>query len=385
MKFRSPLLLYALILTLIGVFFIAVSSQTEANSILTDQFFFLRQQLIWLGVGLITFFIAAKIKLGWLQKFSFPLYLLTNLLLLLVLIPSLGTQALGAKRWLSLGQLSIQPSEIAKITMIIFFATIFTDEQKRNLKTLLFYLLPPFILIILEPNLSTAVLISAICLVIYYLSGASFQSIVAFSCLSLVIFSLLTFLAPYRFARLKTFLKPEDNSSTATYHRNQIIYALASGGIRGKGLANSDQKYKYLPKISTDSILAIIGEETGFIGLSLLFYIYLLLIGYLFRLAGQTTNPFSSLLIGGIGSWIAMQTLINAGAIANIIPLTGIPLPFISYGGSSLVTLFFSLGLVHNIEKNDNNLIYSKHGPNAGHYRYSSYSRLRTHRTASGR
>ncbi|HPD44731.1 MAG TPA: FtsW/RodA/SpoVE family cell cycle protein, partial [Candidatus Woesebacteria bacterium] len=259
------------------------------------------------------------------------------------------------------------------------------DEQKRNLKTLLFYLLPPFILIILEPNLSTAVLISAICLVIYYLSGASFQSIVAFSCLSLVIFSLLTFLAPYRFARLKTFLKPEDNSSTATYHRNQIIYALASGGIRGKGLANSDQKYKYLPKISTDSILAIIGEETGFIGLSLLFYIYLLLIGYLFRLAGQITNPFSSLLIGGIGSWIAMQTLINAGAIANIIPLTGIPLPFISYGGSSLVTLFFSLGLVHNIEKNDNNLIYSKHGPNAGHYRYSSYSRLRTHRTTSGR
>jgi cell division protein FtsW (lipid II flippase) len=206
-----------------------------------------------------------------------------------------------------------------------------------------------------------------------------------FSLLSIAVFTFLTFIAPYRFTRLKTLLNPKVNTTSTSYHSNQIVYALASGGLWGRGFANSNQKYKYLPKISTDSILAIIAEETGFIGVSLIFYIYLLLIGHLFRIAKKLEDNFESLLVAGVAAWIAFQTLINIGAIANIIPLTGIPLPFISYGGSSLVSLFFALGLVYNIEKKHHNLIYLNNEAENHHHRNPSHPRPRINKTIKGR
>lgn len=384
MKYRSLLPLYIFILSTIGIFFIAISTQTEANLTLGDQYFFLKKQIIWLILGIIVFTISSKIKIDFIKKFSFLFYIISNILLVAVLIPHIGTSALGAKRWLNLGPLGgIQPSEIAKTAAILFFPFLFSQEKNRNLKTVFIYLGIPFLLIILEPNLSTAVLLSAICLVIYYLSGASLKSIMTFSFLSFTIFAILTFIAPYRFVRLKTLLNQNDASTqtSSSYHTNQITYALASGGIWGKGFANSDQKYKYLPKISTDSIMAIIGEETGFIGISLILYCYLLLIGHIFRIAKNLTDTFESLLVSGVGAWLAFQTLINIGAIANIIPLTGIPLPFISYGGSSLVSLFLCLGLVRNIEKKQANLLYSNNETENNHHRHPSHSRTRINKT----
>ncbi len=386
MKFRSPLPLYISILSLIGIFFISISTQTEASLTIGNKYFFIQKQILWLTLGIFTFCIASKINLNFIKKYSFPFYLIVNFLLLIVLIPNIGTQALGAKRWLSLGPLgSLQPSELAKMIAIIFFPFLFSQEKNRNLKTLLIYLGVPLFLIILEPNLSTAVLLSVICLVIYYLSNAPLGSIMTFSFLSIIFFTVLTLISPYRFTRLKTLLNPNTNTTSTSYHSNQIIYALASGGIWGKGFANSNQKYKYLPKISTDSILAIIGEETGFIGISLIFYIYLLLVGHLFRIAKKIDDNFESLLVAGTGAWIAFQTIINIGAIANIIPLTGIPLPFISYGGSSLTSLFFTLGLVYNIEKKHYNLIYLNNGKENNNHRHPSHPRSRINRTIKRR
>ncbi|MDD4785022.1 MAG: putative peptidoglycan glycosyltransferase FtsW [Candidatus Shapirobacteria bacterium] len=359
-KTKSPLLFLVFSLIFVGLIFISISSLGEANSTIGDKFFFIKKQLFWLILGTISFYVTSKIKIDTIKKYSFVLYLVSILALVLVLIPGLGNEALGARRWLNLGFTSIQPSEILKLTSVIYFSYLFSKEEKRHIKNLIFYLGIPFILIIVEPNLSTAILVSAIVGSIYYLSGGDVLPLFGIVSVILLLSIPLIFLSPYRSARFKTFLEPQQNQEGSSYHSNQILLTLSSGGLFGKGFANSDQKYKFLPKISTDSILAVIGEEVGFIGLFAVLLIYLSLINYLLKFSQTIENPFQSLLVSGTACWIAYQSLINISAIAALIPLTGVPLPFISYGGSSLLTLFIAIGLVRNVEKNQKMLLYSK-------------------------
>jgi len=376
---KSPLFFLISSLIIIGIIFISISSLTEANSTIGDKFFFLRKQGFWLLVSLVVFYITSKIKIETIQKLSSVIYLFSIVSLILVLIPGFSNQALGARRWLNLGLFSFQPSEILKLSSIIFFASHFSKEQFRNFKNLILYLVGPFILIILEPNLSTAILITAIVISIFYLSGGKILPLF-FLCLTIIGLSLILILtSPYRSARLQTLLNPQNNTESTSYHSNQIILSLSSGGFFGKGFANSDQKYKFLPKISTDSILAIIGEETGFLGIAVIIFIYIYLISYLLKISSLITNQFQSLIVSGTACWIAYQCLINISAVAAIIPLTGVPLPFISYGGSSLITLFTAIGLVRNIEKRNSLLIYSdndsKIKQDHHHHRHPSHSR----------
>ncbi|MFA6185155.1 MAG: putative peptidoglycan glycosyltransferase FtsW [Candidatus Shapirobacteria bacterium] len=357
---KSPLLFLVFSLVFIGLIFISISSLSEASSSIGDKFFYIKKQGFWLVLGIISFYITSKINIKTIKKFSFALYAISIFGLILVLIPSLGNEALGARRWLNLGFTSIQPSEILKLTSIIYFSFLFSKKENLNIKNLIFYLGLPFILIIVEPNLSTAILISAIVSSIYYLSGGDIVPLFSIFCIILIISIPLIFLSPYRSARLKTFLEPQQNQETSSYHSNQIILTLSSGGFFGKGFANSDQKYKFLPKISTDSILAVIGEEIGFIGIFAVLLVYLSLINYLLRFSQTIDDPFQSLIVSGSACWIAYQSLINISAITALIPLTGVTLPFISYGGSSLITLFIVIGLIRNIEKNQKMLLYSK-------------------------
>jgi len=377
---KSPLLFLVFSLITIGLVFISISSLTEANSTIGDKFFFLKKQSLWLLISLVCFYITSKIKISFIKKFSFTLYIMTLVLLLLVLVPGLSNETLGARRWLNLGFINIQPTEILKFTSIIYFSYLFSIKEKRTIKNLILYLSIPFALIILEPNLSTAILISVIIISIYYLSGGEIISLFKLCTVAVALSILLIIFSPYRFARLKTLLSPKTEQNTTSYHSNQIILALSSGGLFGKGFANSDQKYQYLPKISTDSILAVIGEEMGFFGIVLILLIYVYLITYLIKLSQIIPDPFQSLLISSVACWIAYQSLINISAIVAIIPLTGVPLPFISYGGSSLLTLLSAIGLVRNIEKQNNLLIYSN-GENKGiakenhHHRHPLNSR----------
>ena len=385
-KTKSPLLFLVFSLIFIGLIFISISSLSEATSTIGDKFFFIKKQAFWLILGIICFFITSKIKIETIKKFSFLFYAASILCLVLVLIPGFGNEALGAKRWLNLGFTSIQPSEILKLSSIIYFAYLFSKEEKRHIKNLIFYLGIPFILIIIEPNLSTAILISAIVGSIYYLSGGDVMPLFGIISLILILSVPLIFFSPYRSARLKTFLEPQQNQETSSYHSNQIILTLSSGGLLGKGFANSDQKYKFLPKISTDSILAVIGEEVGFVGIFVVLLIYLSLINYLLKFSKTIDDQFQSLLVSGTACWIAYQSLINISAIAALIPLTGVPLPFISYGGSSLLTLFVAIGLVRNVEKNQKMLLYSKSDhsqtkKNDHYHRDPSHPSLRTHST----
>lgn len=375
MKF-SQTFLYTLILSAVGLLFISSASLFEAEKTLGDPYFFLKKQLLWLALGLICLFISSRIKIDFIKNNCFRFYILCIIFLIIVLIPGIGIKVLGARRQIDLAFFNFQPSELFKLGAVIFFSYLFSLPEKRNLKNLAIYLLLPLALIIAEPNLSTTVMIAAIVICIYYLSGAEITSL--FSVASIVILAslLLILLSPYRLARLKTLLN-QQNDNNLNYHSEQLILSLASGGFNGKGFANSDQKYKFLPKISTDSILAIIGEETGFIGLSLISYLFLLLISRLIKISQIATDIFEKLLVSGIASWIAIQGLINFAAIVALIPLTGIPFPFVAYGGSSLISLFIAIGLVLNIEKKYSQLLYSKHDQESknSYHRHPSHPR----------
>ncbi len=359
----SPLLSYSTMLSFIGLLFISSSSLFEAENTLGDPYFFLKKQIIWLFISFIALFITSKINLNVYVNNSFRFYLLSIILLILVLVPGIGFESLGARRQIDLGFISFQPSEFFKLATIIFYPYLFSLPEKRNLLNLALYLGIPFILIILEPNLSTAVMITAIVITIYYLSGAEITSLF-FAGITTVILSLgLIYFSPYRLNRVKTLLNQQQNQDLS-YHSEQMILSLASGSWSGKGFANSDHKYKFLPKISTDSILAIIGEEVGFVGLTLITYLFLLLISRLIHIAQVAAESWEKLVVGGIACWIAYQGLINFAAIVALIPLTGIPFPFIAYGGSSLISLFSALGLAINIENKYAKLLYLKNDRN---------------------
>lgn len=350
-KKLSPLILLTSILVIIGLLFISISSLSEASNTVGDKFFFLKKQLIWLAISWMSFFVTSRIPIKTVKKVSPFLYFLSLFLLLLVLLPQLGNKTLGARRWLNLGFTEIQPAEILKLFSIIYFAKLFSQTNKRNIKNLIIYLGIPFILIIAQPNLSTAILISAIVVTIYYLSGGEIIHLFTLGLFATILSYILVISSPYRMARLQ-------GLATGSYHSNQIIMTLASGGIFGKGFANSDQKYRFLPKISTDSIVAVIGEETGIIGITTIVLLFVFLIANLFKIGNDSKDSFEALLIFGIACWIAYQALINISAIVALIPLTGVPLPFISYGGSSLISLMSAMGLAYNIERNRSKLLY---------------------------
>lgn len=368
-RYKLVIFIYSLIL--VGLIFISFSSISEAVTVAGDKFYFIKKQLIWVSLGTIIFFLATKVNLISLQKYAAIIFYSSIALLCVLFIPGLSQQTLGAKRWLDIGAIGIQPSEIFKLAAIIFFAKFFSTKSNLTIKNLLIYLSIPITLIIFEPNLSTAILISTIIITIYYLAGGEIISLFSISLVGIIISFFLILSSPYRLARFNSLINPDDSSNSTSYHSNQMILALTSGHLIGKGFANSEEKYRYLPKISTDSILAVIGEETGFIGILTIIIFYSIIILHIIKIAQISSDPFLSLFSAGVAAWIAYQSLINISAVAGLIPLTGVPLPFISYGGSSLISLMAAIGLVQNI-------VYStKYEPvqDHPHHRHSSHSR----------
>jgi len=370
---------FTLILISIGLFFISISSLFEAQKSIGNPYFFIRKQILWIFLGTIVMYLMSKISLNFLRQNSFYLYLISIILLIIVFIPGIGQKALGASRWINLGFFNLQPSELFKLIAIIFFPALFSGEKKSGFKHLLIFLIPAFMLIVLEPNLSTALLCTAIIVSAYYLSGGPILPIFGTFLVFSVIGVILVFSSPYRKARFDTLINIEKNNDLS-YHSQQIIISLASGSFSGRGIANSEQKYKFLPKISTDSILAIIGEETGFIGLLALNYIFISFISFLFKMANTIPDLFEKTLVSAFACWIAYQALINFAAIVALIPLTGVPFPFISYGGSSLLSIMSGCGLMVNIENKYHHLLYLDNARNKkdNYHRHPSHPRTRT-------
>lgn len=339
----------ALALTIFGVVMVGNASVIEAYRDFGDKLYFLKLQAQWAGLGLFALLIASVFDYRRLKFWATPLMLLALCLLVLVLIPGLGRQTLGARRWLSLGGFTFQPAELIKLAFVLYASVLLANKKKAW--PFLFLLAVVLLLIMLEPDLGTAVVVTATGLIVYFASGASLGLITLIGLVGFLTGAGLVLFSPYRRERLLTFFNPTRDPLGASYHIRQILIALGSGGIFGLGLGQSRQKYEYLPATTTDSIFAVIAEELGFVGGSVVIIAFLLFIWRGIKIAQEAPDEFGRLLAVGITAWIGLQALINLAAMVALVPLTGVPLPFISYGGSSLVLALTGTGILLNVAK----------------------------------
>lgn len=358
------LLVAIIILLAFGVLMVYDASVVTSLDLFGGQYHYFILQLTWVLLGLIpaTFFYLFDYRK--LKKFAVFLFFLSIACLVFVLLPTpFNPKILGAQRWIYLnpspmpeipllGRFKFQPSELAKLGLVLYLAALFTSRKKIGLRLLLPLLILTTIPVFLEPDLGTAVILAGIGVVIYFVSGGPLLQLISFIPLLLAIVIGLIFISPYRSRRLWTFLNPSlADPQGPGYQIKQILIALGSGGIFGLGVGEGRQKYAYLPGVSTDSIFAVVGEEFGFVGTVALISLFLLIIYRGFKTAQNASDQFGRVLAAGIITWFALQTFINLGAMVGIIPLTGVTLPFISYGGSSLVVMMAAFGILLNISK----------------------------------
>ncbi len=352
MKRIDLLLLFTIIfLSLFGLLIIYDASSFIAFRDFGDKFHYLKEQSIWLllGFGILSFFSFFDYHKFYIL--SLPLILVAILLLILVFIPGIGVSFLGARRWIDLGFFLVQPAEFVKLALVIYLSAWFSKKEKGRLLAFLLLMGLVFSLVLLEPDMGTAGIILVSGLVVYFLSGGSILTFLFLIPLISIIGFILIKISPYRSARLATFLNPNQAIETSSYHVRQILIALGMGGATGVGIGNSLQKYAYLPENTTDSIFAIIAEEFGFIGSAFLIFVLMFLVWRGFLIAQRAKDNFGKLLAGGIITFLSVQMIINLGAQTMLLPLTGVPLPFISYGGSALIIDLAAIGILLNISR----------------------------------
>lgn len=340
-----------IVVSLFGILMVYDSSVSIAIKDFSDQYYFVREQVRGLIIGFSVLILCTRIDYRRWYPLALPMLLGTLLLLLAVFLPGIGVKALGAHRWIRFGSFVIQPAEFAKLSLLLYLSAWLSRPEKGRFWAFLLLVGMVFSLVMIEPDMGTSLIILCTALFLYILSGAPLGHITLLFPIITAVIIVLAVASPYRLSRITTFLHPQNDPQGASYHIRQVLLGLGSGGIFGVGIGKSRQKYQYLPEANTDSIFAVIGEEVGFIGASTLLMLLLFLIWRCFRIARLIVDPFGKLLASGIGSWIGIQTSINLSAMVGLIPLTGVPLPLISYGGSGLVITLTALGIVLNISR----------------------------------
>lgn len=354
-KLDYPLLLSVIGLSLFGLLMIYdASSFISARDFHGDKYHYVISQALWMIIGFVGLGFFSLFNYKKLYTIAIPLLLGAIGLLLSVMIPGIGVKALGAYRWINLGFFILQPAELVKLILAIYLSAWFSSKEKGRFPA--FVLLMSFVLglVMFERDMGTAIIVLAEALVIYFLSGGNMMYLYLSAPVLGFIGWLFITLEPFRAARLTSFFAVNDSIDKTSYHVRQILIALGLGGFFGVGLGNSLQKFAYLPENTTDSIFAIIAEELGFLGGMILLAVFLFVIWRGFVIAVQTKDPFGRLLAGGITSFLALQMVINLGAQTALFPLTGVPLPFISYGGSALVVDLCSIGILLHIGRQNN-------------------------------
>lgn len=321
----------------------------------TDKFFLIKQ-LKWVGLGIIAWIVFQSIDYHFWQKKSASMLFLSLIFLSMPLLPIGKEGGLGA-RWFDLGFVSFQPSEIGKLTLIIYlsgwFASLGNDlnKIKRMFFPFMGIMIAVSFLMLLQKDLGTLAVMVFISAAIFLVSGAPIYQIFYAGGAAAFLLWLAIKIEPYRMERLMTFLNPESGELSSSYHIRNALIASGSGGMFGLGFGQSKQKYLYLPEAHTDSIFAIVSEELGFLRASIIIILFVFVGVRGYKIAASAPDPFSRLLATGITTWLISQMFINIGAMLSIFPLTGIPLPFISYGGSSLIILLSAVGILTNISK----------------------------------
>lgn len=351
-----------LVLAAFGMLVTFSASVFYAQDVLHNRWFFVQRELAWLGIGCLAGLIAFRVHYQTVQRYSYHLFGLAIVLLALVLMPGIGRTANNASRWLSFGGLTVQPSEFAKYAVIIFVAN-WLSRNRRHLHRfvrctvpLLVVVLIPTLLILKEPDLGTPVVIVATVMLMLFIAGVPLRHLALIVASAVPPLIALVWFVPYRMRRLIVFLNPDADPLNTGFQIRQSLIAIGSGKINGVGLGMSVQKKHYLPEAHTDFAFAIIGEELGFVGAALTLLLFLMLFIVMYAITRSIKDMFGHLVAAGIMSMLALQTLINVGVVTGCLPTKGLALPFISYGGSSLVMTLAACGLLLNIMRNQRNL-----------------------------
>ncbi|MCG3203531.1 MAG: putative peptidoglycan glycosyltransferase FtsW [Elusimicrobia bacterium] len=357
---RSPYPDKGLVLSVFGLLvfgwvMIYSSSALFAENRYGDQFYFIKKQLLWSLVGAVAFLLAANVHLSFLQSKVKPIYLVTVCLLVLVLI--IGPKISGARRWIHLPGMNFQPSEAAKLVMVLLVADYMDRRQsrlkdfKRGVMPLLLMVSVMVGLILVEPDLGTPVLMMGVLFSLLMLGGARWSHFFVLGLASLPVLVIGILKVQYRLERFFAYLNPWEDAKGKGYQLIQSLTAMGSGGFFGKGLGNSRLKISNLPECHTDFIFSVLGEELGLLGTMLCAGLFLFLCMRSLKIAKQAPDVFSRMVAAGIGLTIGYQAIINMGVASGLLPTKGMPLPFISFGGSSLVIMLFSVGLLANVSR----------------------------------
>lgn len=349
--------LFAL-LVVFGLIMLASASSHLGATQLNDSYYYLKHQMYYgLSLGLVGFLLASKVYFGFYNNriFGIAFLALTLILVLLVFTP-LGVTVKGATRWIEFGGFSFQPAELLKLSLIMYLASwlAFKDHRQKAFKAgfLPFAVILTVVsgILILQRSTSPVVMLIAVALVMYFVSGAQLRYLVGIICAGAISLALIVMVTPYRAQRVFNYLNPDADATGGGYHLLQAQNAIGAGGVTGVGYGQSFVKER-LPEPIGDSIFAVIGEELGFIGSALVVLLFLSLVIRLYVLGYRTTDPFGRLLLVGFGSIIGVQALVNIGAMTGVLPLTGTPLPFISYGGTALAIFMTMAGICVNVSK----------------------------------
>ena len=351
------LLVAAFLLTATGLIMVLSASSVTAFAQTGSGFSFFQRQCVYGLVGVVGMSTAARLHHTIWRRIAFPFFGITIVLLFLVLHPAAGHAAGGSSRWIAFGPVTIQPSEIAKLSVVAFAAAVLTKKWKKldEPSHLLLPLLPAVgfvcVLVMLQPDLGTTVVIAGMVFILLFAAGVRLRYLATAGVVGAALGFALIMGASYRRERFLSFLDPWGDPKNTGYQLIQSLIGLASGGLTGVGLGASRQKWGYLPNGHTDFIFSILGEELGLIGAVAVLFLFGVLLFTGVRIASRAPDVFGRLLAAGIVGWLGLQTIINLGAVTGLLPITGVPLPFVSYGGSSLVVSLTAVGILVSIAR----------------------------------
>lgn len=350
------LVVAVIFLALFGVLFIYSASNYSAQKSYGDAFYFVKKQAIGVALGIVAMIFTCNFDYRKLKKITLLVTIVSFVGLILVFVPGIGVENYGAKRWIGFGGVTLQPSEIAKFSLILFIATYVSNNPQKIKKFLgvlpvLIYGGLTCVMIIIEPNMSITVCVAMLMLVMLFVAGMKVKHFI-FIFLPLIVGAIaLIFAEPYRLDRLAAFLDPWSSPKGEGYQLLQSLYALGSGGWFGVGLFNSRQKYAFLPFAESDFILSVIGEEIGFIGLVLFFILLGFIVFSGLKIASRAKDLFGFMLAVGITLIFGIQTVVNALVVTGSIPPTGLPLPLVSSGNTAIIIFMAEMGVLFNISK----------------------------------
>lgn len=351
-------LLYLVILTLFGLAALMSASTPVGYAKFHDAYFFVKRQVLFgLFPGIILFFLLAKLDYHIWYKFGWVLYIFSILLLLGVFLPGIGVTINHSRSWLGIAGHNFQPAEIAKLALALILAILLSDERRdwanwqTSLLPVLAIIAPTLFLVLLQPDVGTLSILGVIVFAALFIAKVPKAYLILLGSAAVIGFIALIIIAPYRAARLTTFLHPELDPQGVGYQVNQAFLAVGSGGFWGLGFGHSRQKFQYLPEVDADSIFAVIAEENGFLVSTGMVVLILLLSWRGFAIARRAPDAFGYLLVSVIMVWWVWQSFLNIGAMVGALPLTGVPLPFVSHGGSALAAALAAAGIVVNVSR----------------------------------